>query len=282
MKRAALVLGTLCLAFNAFAGYKVKNVKPKKPEQFQSRFTIAGVTYAADLLLDGKDQRGYFYKELTPFSFVAVRLAIFNNGADEVILPLDGLRLLAPDNSEISSVSPETVAQAVLQGMIDTAQAKPKTSPVQVGPGGAEDPRSDPTDPRYDPRLDPNSPRYDPNDPRNRGQYPSTPYPRGTTTGSPTPGSSTPGSYPSGGTWGRPGVIMNPGGGGGDDLSQFERQLVEKDFSDKAHTSEPVLSSMSRDRFLYFSVPTQPAATKGYVLRLPVSKGIPQEVVLKF
>jgi hypothetical protein len=286
MKKAILVLEVLCLAVAALAGFRVKNIKPKKPEQFQSRVTIAGVTFAADLLLDGKDQKSYFYKELTPSNLIAVRLAVFNNGKDEVVLPLDGLQLLGPDGNKIPLVGPETVAQAVLQGMLVAAKAK-QSAPIRVTPGGVDDPRSDPSDPRYDPRMDPNSPNYDPNDPRNRGQYPSTSYPPGSAPGSypppgTTPGSYPSGSYPSGGTWGRPSVILNPGGGDSGDLSQFERQLVEKDFSDKAHTSEPVLSSVSRDRFLYFSIPSQPAATKGYALHLSVSKGIPQEVVLKF
>jgi hypothetical protein len=79
---------------------------------------------------------------------------------------------------------------------------------------------------------------------------------------------------------GRPGVVLNPGGG--EDLTKFEEQLAEKDFSDKAHTDEPILSSMTRDKFLYFSAKPQVASPKGFILRLPVSKGIPEEVVLKF
>jgi hypothetical protein len=147
------------------------------------------------------------------------------------------------------------------------AASKEKIPQVRAG-GGGGDPRRDPTDPQYDPRLDPNSPRYDPNDPRNRGQYP--------------PGTYPPGSYPSGGTMGRPGIVVYPGGAGGEDLSQFERQLAEKDFSDKAHTTDPIPGSMSRDRFLYFSLEPPRTESKGYTLRLPVSRGIPQEVILKF
>lgn len=273
MKKAAVIIGILCLAYSALAGFKVKNVKPKKPEQFQSRAVIADVTYAADLLLDGKDQKSYFCKELTPSNVIAVRLAIFNNGKDEVILPLDGLELLAPDGKSIPIVSPELVAQAVLQGKTAVPQSRQNKPWVGVGAGGSGDPRRDPSDPQYDPRLDPNSPRYDPNDPRNRGQYPPGSYPPGTI-----PGTYPPGTYPSGGTLG--GIILTPGGDG--DLSKFERELAEKDFSDKAHTSDPVPSSMSRDRFLYFSIAKPPAEAKGYALRLPVSKGIPQEVILKF
>jgi hypothetical protein len=114
-----------------------------------------------------------------------------------------------------------------------------------------------------DPRgYPPNDPRYDPSDPRSR--------PTGRD------------RYPGG--WGQPGVdvILRPGGAGTGDLSQYEKQLVEKDFSDKAHTNEPVLSSMTRDRFLYFSLKDRPANPKGFTLRLPRSKGIPEEVVLKF
>jgi hypothetical protein len=128
--------------------------------------------------------------------------------------------------------------------------------------GGAIDSRSDPTNPGYDPRLDPNSPSYDPTDPRNTGQYP-------------------PDSYP-GTRRGTPGVILYPGGGGREDLSQYERQLAEKDFCDKAHTIEPVLRSTVRDRFLYFPVETPPSSIKGFTLRIPASPGIPQEVLLRF
>ena len=77
---------------------------------------------------------------------------------------------------------------------------------------------------------------------------------------------------------------MNPrvGGGGGGDMSQFEKQLVEKDFDDKAHSSDPIDGSMIRDRFLYFSMKDRPTTAKGFALRLPKSKGIPEEVVLRF
>ena len=275
MKRAILVLSILCLASAVFAGFKVKNLKPKKPGQYQGSVTVAGVTYAADLLLDGKDQKEYFYKELTPANIIAVRLAIFNNGNDEVILPLDGLELLAPDGKKFSPVSPESAAQAVLSNTPVVAKSKSEPRQIGIGPGSSRDPRRDPTDPRYDPRLDPNSPSYDPNDPRNTGQYPPTTNPPGTT-----PGTYPTSTYPSGGTYGRPGIIINTGGG--EDLSKFERALAEKDFSDKAHTQEPVPVTMSRDRFLYFSIEAPPGASKGYTLSLPVSKGIPQEVTIKF
>jgi hypothetical protein len=276
MKRAFLTLGILCLISAVFAGFRVKNIKPKKPDQFQCRITVAGVTFAADLLLDAKDQKDYFYKELTPFKLIAVRLAIFNNGKDEVVLPLDDLVLLAPDGNGIHVTSPELAAQQVIQGGDVFASSRLEAPRAQAG-SGPSDPRSDPSDPRYDPRLDPNSPRYDPNDPRNRGQYPPGTNPPGTN-----PGSNPTGTYPSGGTLGRPGIVLNPGGGRGEDLTQFERQLAEKDFCDKAHTSDPVLSSTTRDRFLYFPIAAQPLPTKGYSLRVPAGKGIPQEVILKF
>jgi hypothetical protein len=274
MKRAVVILGILCLASAVFAGFKVKNLKPKKPEQFQGRVTVAGVTYAADLLLEGKDQKDYFYKELTPFNIIAVRLAIFNNGNDEVVLPMDSLELLAPDGKKIPLVSPESTAQAVLSNTPAVPQSRGEPRQIGIGAGSTTDPRRDPTDPRYDPRLDPNSPSYDPNDPRNGGRYPPGQYPPGTTVGT------YPNTYPSGGTMRRPGIVINAGGG--EDLSRFERELAKKDFCDKAHTPEPVPVSMSRDRFLYFSIEAPPAASKGYTLRVPVSKGIPQEIAIKF
>jgi hypothetical protein len=280
MKRAVLIIGILFLASAVFAGFKVKNLKPKKPEQFQGRATVAGVTYAADLLLDGKDQKDYFYKELTPVNIIAVRLAIFNNGNEEVILPLDGLELLAPDGKKIPLVSAESAVQAVLSNAPAVPQSRGEPRQVAVGTGGTRDPRRDPTDPQYDPRLDPNSPRYDPNDPRNTGQYPPGQNPPATYPPGTTPGTYPASTYPSGRTYGRPGIVINTGGG--EDLSKFERALAEKDFRDKAHTAEPVPASMSRDRFLYFSIVTPPAASKGYVLRVPVSKGIPQEIAIKF
>ena len=274
MRKTAVIAGILCFALAASAGFKVKSIKPKKPEQFQSRVTLAGVTYAADLLLDGKEQKEYFYKELASSNLIVVRLAVFNKGNEDVVLPLDTIHLLTPNGDALAVAAPETVAEAVLKGMAVPAQAKANAPPITVGPANSGDPRTDPSDPRYDPTLDPNSPRYDPNDPRNRGQYPRA-YPPVYS-----PGTYPPSTYPSGGTLGRPGVVLNPGGGG--DLSKFEAELAEKDFSDKAHTNEPVLSSMIRDKFLYFSVKAQQTSTKGYVLRMPVSKGIPQEVDIKF
>jgi hypothetical protein len=272
MKQAAIFIQIFCLALTAFAGFKVKLVKPKKPEQFQVRATVAEVIYAADLLLEGNDQDNYFYKELSPSDVIAVRLAVFNKGKDQVELPAD-LQLLDPQGQEVPLLAPDTVAQAVLRGMVVTAEARKKESPVSVRPSTpVGDPRTDPSDPRYDPRIDPSrDPRRDPrNDPSYPGYDPSDPRNRR-------------GGYPGG--WGRPGVdvVLNPrGGGGGGDLSQFEKQLVEKDFDDKSHTNEPILSSLTRDRFLFFSLKDRPKTPRGFTLRLPKTKGIPEDVVLKF
>ena len=83
-----MVLGILCLVSVTFAGFKVKNIKSKKAGQFQCSVTINGVTFAADLRIDGKAQKDYFYKELTPSNLIDMRLAVINNGEGEVILPL--------------------------------------------------------------------------------------------------------------------------------------------------------------------------------------------------
>jgi len=261
MRRTLILIALSSSVLTAVAGYKVKLVKPKKPSQFQASTAVDGVTYSADLLLEGKDQKDYFWKELTPSNIIAVRLAVFNSGKLEVVLPLDGIQLLSPEGEGLALLAPDTVAQAVLQGLVVTAEMKNKS--VAVSPSvRSGDPRYDRTDPRYDPRLDPNDPTYDPTDPRNRRS----------------------GGY--NGPWSRPGVdvVMNPGGGagGGGDLSQFEKQLVEKDFQDKAHGAEPVAPSLNRDKFLYFSMAKPPSSPKGFVLRIPASKGIPQGVLLKF
>jgi len=263
MRPTLLLAAAACIAGTVFAGFKVKLVKPKKPEQYQVVVTSGAVQYAGDLLLSGKDQKNYFYKELTPSNIIALRLAVFNSGRDAVVLPLEDITLFGPDGGLVPMLAPEAVAQAVLEGLVVTAQAREET-PVSVSPSvRSSDPRSDPTDPRYDPRRDPNDPSYDPNDPRNRGY--------GRT-----------GTY---GPWSRPGVdvILNPGGAGaGGDLSRFERQLVEKDFRDKAHEPAPILTALPRDKFLYFSHPGPPAGARGFVLRIPPGKGIPEEVVLRF
>ncbi|HYK89207.1 MAG TPA: hypothetical protein VE398_10580 [Acidobacteriota bacterium] len=272
MKKAALLISMFCIAAFAVAGFKPKNIRPKKPEQYQARVSVGNVTYAADLLLEGKDQKDFFYKELTPAGVIAVRLAIFNNSNDEVVLP-DGVQLIGPAGKEVQPVAPQAVAQAVLGGFPVTAEVKEKESPIKVGPNvRAGDPRTDRADPRYDPRLDPNDPSYDPTDPRNR-RYNDPRY-------------NDPNYDPRYGGYGRPGIIVSPrvGGGGRDSagISQFEKQLVEKDFSDKAHSTDPVDGKMIRDRFLYFAMSDRPVTDKGFTLRIPKSKCIPEEIVLKF
>jgi hypothetical protein len=249
-------ISTFCLA-----GFKAKNVKPKKPEQFQARTTLAEVTYAADLLIQEKELKEFFYKDLTLFDMFAVRLSVFNRGNSEVAMPVEDFHLFAPDGTEVPAVGPDVVAQRVLEVLAVASETKKKNPPVEVGPAPRTyDPRQDPRDPRYDPTLDPNDPRYNPNDPR---------------------------SDPRNDPYNRPsvGVVLNPGGGTTDtvgDVSQYEKVLVEKDFSDKAHHSDPVLPSFTRDKFLYYAVKEIPASVRGYTLRLSPGNGRPEEVVLRF
>ncbi|MBM3790378.1 MAG: hypothetical protein FJW35_08510, partial [Acidobacteria bacterium] len=105
----------------ALAGFKVKLVKPKKPDKFQVQVTADRIIYAADLLLEAKEQKKYFYKELASANIVAVRLAVFNQGAGDVVLPLQGIQLLGLDGEEIPLVDPLTVADAILQGRVVSA-----------------------------------------------------------------------------------------------------------------------------------------------------------------
>ena len=257
-----------CCAITVFGGFKAKSIKAKTPKEFQCMTTVAGVTYAADLLLEDKDQEKYFQDPLRPSNLIAVRLAVFNDGKEEVALPVNALRLLSREGIEFPRVDPDAVAQAVLGEDTVVIHGPPKGSVVGIG---GTTPPYDPTDPRYDPddpRLDPTDPRYDPNDPRNRGQYPPDVYP--------------PGRYPSGGTLGRPGVVLNPGGGGSENKIENERKMIAVDFRNKAHTSDPIARTLCRDRFLYFAIPPDTEVGKQMVLILPVSKGIPEEVVLKF
>jgi len=60
-------------------------VKPKKPEKYQVHRTLDGVTYAADLLVKGKEQKKFFYKELDRSNIIVLRLAIFNRGAQALV-----------------------------------------------------------------------------------------------------------------------------------------------------------------------------------------------------
>lgn len=261
MRSIILFIEMLCLTFTAAAGFKAKTIKSKQADRFQTRTEIAGVIYAADLLLEGRDQKDYFYKELTSCDVIAVRLAIFNNSKGEVALPPGDIQLVGPNGEEIPAVAPEVVAKAMIQGL--AVNSKTNQPPVRVAPDtGTIDPRIDRTDPRYDPRMDPSDPRYDPTDPRNQG-YGRRPY-------------GTDPIY-------RPGVqvILNPGGGG-DNYGNLSGQLIEKDFVDKAHSADPIPPSMIRDKFLYFSLSNRPASSKGFMLRLPQGKGLPQAINLKF
>lgn len=260
MKKAALLIIITCCAVTASGGFKAKQIKAKNPGQFQCSTTVSGVTYAADLLLEEKDQKKYFHEALTPSNLIAVRLAVFNNGEEEVVLPLNNLRLLNGEGVEYPRVDPEAVVQAVLGEETININDRPKKTRVAIMGGSV--PSYDPDDPRYDP----NDPRYDPNDPRNRGEYPPYDYP--------------PGSYPSSGPFGRPEVVMDPGGSG--DSIENERKLVAVDFRNKAHTSDRIIRTLRRDRFLYFALPQETVSKEGIVLILPVSNGIPKEVVLKF
>jgi hypothetical protein len=56
----------------------------------------------------------------------------------------------------------------------------------------------------------------------------------------------------------------------------------KKDFEDKEHSSDPIDGMIIRDRFLYYSLKDRPLTTTGFVLKLPKSRGIPEEVILKF
>jgi len=251
MKKSALLLLILCFMCTAYGGFDAKPIKAKKPGKFQAHVTVSGVTYAADLLADEKDQKKYFYDALTPSNIIAVRLAVFNKGKEEVVLPLDALRLLSPEGVEFVRVDPESVAQAVL-GEDGPVNVEDGTGGTQVGvySRGSSDPR------------------YDPNDPRIPSSYPPVSYP--------------PGTYPPARRTEQPGVVLNPGGSGKSESVRNERKMAAVDFRNKAHTSDPIARTLSRDRFLYFSIPADSVIPKETMLILPVSKGIPQEVVLKF
>ena len=78
-------------------------------------------------------------------------------------------------------------------------------------------------------------------------------------------------------------MILSPGGGGGgSELSQYENQLVEKDFRDKGHNGDPIVPPLNRDKFLFFLIDKPPASLKGFTLAIPAGKGMAQEIVLKF
>ncbi|MEJ2112074.1 MAG: hypothetical protein P8Z37_19630, partial [Acidobacteriota bacterium] len=255
MRKAALLFIIMCFALTAFGGFKAKKVKAKKPGQFQCMVTVSGVTYAADLLLAGKEQKKYFNDALTPSNIIAVRLAVFNDSKEEVVLPLmlplNDLRLMNAKGFEFVRIDPETVAQAVLGEEPILVEEDSRIPQIGIGTGPPPfDPYCDPNDPRYEPnnpRCNPNDPRYDPNDPRYRDQVP--------------PGS----------TIGRPGIVLNPGGIFDSDSVLNERKLIAVDFRNKAHTTDPVIRTLSRDRFLYFTIPEKPATKEGIILILPAS-----------
>jgi hypothetical protein len=267
MRRLLPFAAIVFLATVSIAGFKAKPIKSKSPEKFQTRAVVGGITVASDLLLSEKEQTEFFYKELKSNRIIPVRLAIFNNSQEEVLIPEEGIRLIDPDGEEIPDVRPEEVAEAVLQGYAVTSGKK--NSPVQVGVGPrAVDPRSDPRDPRYnpqidpndpgyDPRMDPADPRYDPSDPRNRG-------------------------YGSRRTMPGVDIVLNPSGSGGGNYDEITKRLIEKDFSDKAYSADPVMPKMKRDRFLYFAIDAPPAGIKGFELLLPQGKGLPQGIKLVF
>ena len=96
MRRVVAVFLPLCLFPAALAGFKVKLIKPKKPDQFQVRVVVSGVTWAADLLVSPSQQKDFFYKELTPVNVFAVRLAIFNTGGGQIVLPVERVELMDP------------------------------------------------------------------------------------------------------------------------------------------------------------------------------------------
>jgi hypothetical protein len=260
MKRLVIILAAICMATVSLAGFKAKNIKPKKPDKFQISATLSGVTFAADLVLSSKEQQEYFQKALTPGRIIAVRLAIFNNSRNEVLMPIEGIHLISPDGKELPLLAPEEVAKAVLRNPApDSKSDEPPPVKVATGPKVVGS-RTDKTNPNYDPRLDPTDPRYDPSDPRNTGRT---------------------------GTYGSPrivpgiDVILNPSVDDGN-KEEISAVLIEKDFVDKAYAADPVLPSMTRDRFLYFSIGNLPKGINGFELRLTQGRGVSQDVILIF
>jgi hypothetical protein len=245
MRKIAFLIGILSIAFSVVAGFKAKNVKPKRPEQYQVRTVVPGVTLAADLLLEGKEQGDFFFKELISCHLIAVRLAIFNNSGNEIVLPAAGIRLIDPSGSDLRLVSPREAAVAVLQGFPVRAE-KNDNPPVQVSPARPTNPRLDRTSPNYDPRLDPADPSADSR--RSSARAPGVD------------------------------VVLNPDRGN----TSISAQLIEKDFENKAYVEDPIAPSMTRDRFLYFSIGNLPANPKGFELHLPSGQGLPGPTILKF
>jgi hypothetical protein len=246
MRKPIAWLGMLLMALYAAAGFKAKTVRPKKPEKYQVRAVISGITFAADLLLDGRDQTEFFVKELTPSNVIALRLTILNDSSGEIVISPDDIQLTDPNGKEIVPVDPETVAQAVLQGLPVSSDVD--RAPVQVSQRRS---RTDKSDPGYDPRLDPTDASYDPTDPRNTG------YGRRRDVQ----------------------IVVNPTDG---KYGAISSQLIARDFIDKAYSTDPIPPTIMRDRFIYYELGNRPSVTKGFELRIMRGKGISEPVILRF
>jgi hypothetical protein len=258
MKKTICFIAILCLTVTADAGFKPKLIKSKKPEQFQARAVVSGVGFAADLLLEGKEQKKFFCEELSPHDVIAVRLAVFNNSAGAVVLPLEDIRLTDPEGREVPRIGAAAVAEAVNGGIekntdVDQPTIQTASNPARrSGPVNTSDPTYDPSrnpaDPNYDPTCEPNSPC---GQLRKLSQMPA------------------PGAH----------VEINPYGS---EYGTISERLIQKDFIDKSHSADPIPAAGVRDKFLFFALPGRPAGIKGYELHLPPGKDIPQPVILKF
>jgi hypothetical protein len=279
VRKIGVFLWILLFAAVATAGFRAKNIKPKRPERFQVHVTIAGVTYASDLLLNSKEQRRYFPQELTSHNIVALRLAIFNKSSQEVQIHLEGIHLTDPEGKEFALISPDMVSQAVLLGY-KAGSEEDRRRALLAHMTGSDDPRSDKNSPDYDPRRDPNDSRYDPRaDPIDPNYNP---------INDPTHPSYSPQQASAkdkiridqtnqGSTISLPDILNGRSGN-----PVFRAKLIEKDFMDKAYWGDPVLSSMRCDKFLYFTIANPPASVKGFELRLFQSSGNREPIILKF
>ncbi len=261
MRRVIIFATALCLAASSFAGFKAKSIKQKRPEKFQTRLAAFGVTVASDLLITEKEQAGFFFRPLNPCNIIALRLAIFNDSKNEVLIPLEGLQLVGPDGKALERIGPEEVAEAVLQGFSMPSQDGQPSAEVAANPRVLDIPRDDPSNPRYDPPYDPSDPQYDP------GYDPSDPR----TGQNRRYGRIEPGIN----------VDLNPSGASGAS-SDIMRRFISKDFVDKAYLPDPVLPSMKRDRFLFFSITERPASIKGFELRIPATRSFPDGLTLRY
>ncbi|MBN1570928.1 MAG: hypothetical protein JXA73_24020 [Acidobacteria bacterium] len=270
MRKIIFFIVILCFAGIAIAGFKAKIVKPKEPERFESRVAVSGIGFAADLLLDGREQKEFFCRELVPHDVIAVRLAVFNDSTNELVLPLEEIRLTDPNGRDVPLVEAQAVAKAVIEGIKKNSKAdQPKVAvsekpyrriPQAGGTDPTNDPRRDPTDPNYDPRLDPSNPNHDPN------CHPNSPCDKMSRRSRLLPA---PGVH----------VDVNPYGS---EFGTLSEKLIEKNSGDKAHSADPILPSTVRDKFLFFALPNRPAGVKGFELHLPQGNGIPQPITLKF